>query len=167
MNINELRTKVNTCEERLSRAIGKVSSSATKTSIKEFNGTVTCINSPDNADSLIEDVMKLSDELVETKGKLAYLNATAKLADGSTIQEALARLRSYRTFKTLFESLLNQRPSTRRKSDGSISSQAAYYEMVELNFDKEKLQARYDELVNEIDSIENEIQVLNSKDFDI
>ena len=164
--ISDIRSQLNTLERNYSRISQKAQRAMVITKIRELNGSETVIDEVENFDDLMKDMREHASEIARLKGIVARLNSETRLSDGRSISETVAHLAGLRSERALLVRAQDMRPSIRRR-DGSGLNATAYYDVTELNFDKTTVEARVKELTEMINTLESELNRLNSTEIDV
>lgn len=165
--ISSLRNRISILETGLSDLYRSANMSLCTSKIRELDGTETVISAPEKK---YEEVLACIDEYVveiaRLKGILARLNGTTKLSNGMSISEAIYTLNGLRRLRsTLYEASMMS-PSISRRSDSGMNGHA-YYDVRELNYDKNAVKGKYDKVTEEIAAMEDEIDKLNSTEIEV
>lgn len=89
-------------------------------------------------------------------------NNSLEIKSGLTIKEALNRINKLQNEKTLNEKLFNIKDSKKRVSETTNS----YFVERVSNYDRKDAEKRYEEITKEIQSLQNEINIANSEEFE-
>ena len=89
-------------------------------------------------------------------------NNSLKIKGGLTIKEALNWINKLQNEKILYEKLINIKDSKRRISETTNS----YFIEKVSNYNRKDAEKRYEEITKEIQSLQNEINIANSEEFE-
>lgn len=162
-NVTDLMSRLSQMQSDFLDLSYKIRQNCIKTSIIELNGNTQVIDVAEDFDENYIRFIKLSNIIPKLKGILYTRNFTAKLENGMTIQEALARINVLRTMLTTFETLASKKPCKKRTTENTNS----YFTSVELVYDKEKMKKMKEEAIAEIQALEFEINQLNAVEFEL
>lgn len=163
MNINELRTLINDKKKELNLMLGSSRDGVTITKTKEMNGTEEILTPECNYMQKTCDMFNLTREIGRLKGTLALANANT-LIDfaGLTIQQGIVYISELESALEYLTGAVNcAKPYTRRK-DGYSNGALPYYEIVELNFNKEDMDGYIKDVKAEINNIKAAIERANA-----
>lgn len=164
--INALRAEISTKTKANDKLFRQIISNAVVEKVEESTGMVKVLKDVEDVTTLLTQYKAGMDEVCTLKSKVAALNNSITLSNGMTIQEALVRLATLRTSRSLLERLSGVQKKTTRRADGGLNG-TAYYEIVEPNFDMDAVKHDIDEHTAEIDRIELEIANLNAKEIEV
>ena len=112
-----------------------------------------------------EYILKYTDiitNIEKIQNEIDNKNNSLKVKSGLTIKEALNRINRLQNEKTLNEKLFNIKDSKKRVSETTNS----YFVEKVSNYDRKDAEKRYEEITKEIQSLQNEINIANSEEFE-
>lgn len=164
MNVNEIRQKIDDLDRQYKEICSKLYDGATIKKIKELNGEVELLTEdiPD-FDNLSDELDSVSNEYVYYKTLLLEANNKIMINDTDTIQAGIVKVQQLRKLHYQLSSLLNLKPGKIRKSDSNNNS--AYYQITELNFNKNVVAEKCESLLKDINLLELQISKANELDY--
>ena len=112
-----------------------------------------------------EYILKYTDiitNIEKIQNEIDNKNNSLKVKRGLTIKEALNRINRLQNEKTLNERLFSIKNSKKRVSETTNS----YFVEKVSNYDRKDVEKRYEEITKEIQSLQNEINIANSEEFE-
>ena len=106
--------------------------------------------------------LKILTNIEKIQTEIDNKNNSLKIKGGLTIKEALNWINKLQNEKILYEKLINIKDSKRR-----ISETTNYYFIEKVsNYNRKDAEKRYEEITKEIQSLQNEINIANSEEFE-
>ncbi len=106
--------------------------------------------------------LKILTNIEKIQNEIDNKNNSLKIKGGLTIKEALNCVNKLQNEKILYEKLINIKDNKRRISETTNS----YFIEKVSNYNREKLKAMYEQIIDEIQDIQNEINIANSQEFE-
>lgn len=161
ISLSELRLKIDDLQKTISIKSNELKRGSVIKSVKELDGSVEKLSEDFDFNSGLIELSELKSELINLRRLLAQYNNSIKIDEHDTIQSALIKIEVKRDTLRIYEDILKNRENKYR-CDSSGSKGTAYYDIVSLNFLKEDLTIKADELRNELNSLEVLIQNKNT-----
>lgn len=163
ITLSELRLKIDDLKKDYSNKLYTLQGGATVSKVKELNGKEEPMSAPFDFKSELEELDKTSKEVARLNGLLAKANSNTPIDQIDTLQTAIAKTQERRKLLEKVDYILSSTKERKtRKSDGGLGNNNAYYDVVELNFDKVKLTEFKDSLKSELNALEVKIQDANN-----
>lgn len=162
MKINELMNYISTQKMKKQETYVQLLNTATIVKSKEVIGGSEEIMTPYAAtdfNKALEDYEKAAENLKRANVALMQANSITMIAGGYTIQTAIAAIKSMRDKMMDLQTIVDKKPSKKRKCEGNGTS---YFQIVELNFETAAIQKEIDTLKEEITRLENAIAQANA-----
>lgn len=106
--------------------------------------------------------LKILTNIEKIQTEIDNKNNSLKIKGGLTIKEALNWINKLQNEKILYEKLINIKDSKRRISETTNS----YFIEKVSNYNRKDAEKRYEEITKEIQSLQNEINIANSEEFE-
>lgn len=106
--------------------------------------------------------LKILTNIEKIQSEIDNKNNSLKIKGGLTIKEALNWINKLQNEKILYEKLIDIKDSKRRISETTNS----YFIEKVSNYNREDLKAMYEQIIDEIQDIQNEINIANSQEFE-
>ena len=106
--------------------------------------------------------LKILTNIEKIQTEIDNKNNSLKIKGGLTIKEALNWINKLQNEKILYEKLINIKDSKRRISETTNS----YFIEKVANYNRKDAEKRYEEITKEIQSLQNEINIANSEEFE-
>lgn len=106
--------------------------------------------------------LKILTNIEKIQTEIDNKNNSLKTKGGLTIKEALNWINKLQNEKILYEKLINIKDSKRRISETTNS----YFIEKVSNYNRKDAEKRYEEITKEIQSLQNEINIANSEEFE-
>lgn len=163
ITLSELRLKIDDLKKEYSNKLYTLQGGATVSKVKELNGKEEVMSAPFDFEAELEALDKLSKEVARLSAVLAKANSNTEIDEVDTLQTAITKAVERRKLLSKVEDVLTySKENKKRKSDGGLGTNNAYYDVVELNFDKVKLTEFRDRLKSELNALEVKIQDANN-----
>lgn len=163
ITLAELRLKIDDLKKDYSNKLYGLQGGATVKKVRELNGKEEIMSAPYDFNVELEALDKTSKEIARLNGLLSKSNNNTSIDKVDTIQTAITKLQERRKLLDKVECILsNSRVGKVRKSDGGFGTNNAYYDVIELNFDKTELTEFKDSLKIEINALEVKVQDANN-----
>lgn len=164
MNLQSLMNLISEEEKNLNNNYYLIKEHSLNTSIEELDGKINVIeDNKQDFDFELEEIEKISKKLSKLKSILYKKNNEFRLKDGRNIQEALTDNTNLRKLKSCYEELLYSKNIKKRYTEVNNS----YFECKTINFDREKVKKRLEEIDEKIKETDFELSKLNSIEFEI
>ena len=136
--------------------------SAQNTYIIELDGKRQDMEINNDFEEYISKYIDIITNIEKIQNEIDNKNNSLKVKSGLTIKEALNRINRLQNEKTLNEKLFNIKDSKKRVSETTNS----YFVEKVSNYDRKDAEKRYEEITKEIQSLQNEINIANSEEFE-
>ncbi len=161
-NISALMNMISEDEKKLSNLLYDIKGYVFNTETQELDGKINIIeDNKSTFDLKLEEITETVKRLSNMKKAMYEKNNSLKLSDGRTIQEAIVDNTNLRKIKTCYENLLNYKNTKKRVSEVNNS----YFEVSNVNFDRDTIKKKLDEVNLIIQNTDFEISKLNSEEF--
>lgn len=163
ITLSELRLRIDDLKKDYSNKLYALQGGATVSKIKELNGREEVLSTPFAFTTELKETEMVLNELTRLNGILAKTNNSTFIDEEDTIQTAIVKLQEKRKLLEKVDYIISSaKERKQRKSDGGFSNSTAYYEVVSLNFNKDKLTAFRDNLKSELNALEVKVQEANN-----
>lgn len=163
MTLSKLRLIIDDLKKDYNTRLYNIQGGATISKVKELNGNEEILSPPFDFKTELSAIDETSKEVARLSGILAKANNTTPISESDTLQTALAKIQERRKLLDKIEYIISASKEAKiRKTDGGLGSNSAFYEITELNFNKNELIAFKDDLKNEINYLELKIQEANN-----
>lgn len=163
VTLSELRLKIDDLKKNYNDKLSALQTGSIINKIKELNGKEEILSPPFDFKAELMMIDEVSKEISRLNGLLAKANNTTFIDKIDTIQTALSKTQERRKFLDKLDTILSSSKERKlRKTDASFGSNNAYYDIIELNFDKNSLISYRDSLKQELNILEVKIQNSNN-----
>ncbi|CCL32284.1 TPA: hypothetical protein UL242_002498 [Clostridioides difficile] len=116
-------------------------------------------------DEELNEYNEMTEDVVKYKNLLQNTNNKTKISDEDTISSALTKLKEYRNYLSVLDKLSSlDKEKKHRKVDTQYAS-SFYMEIKTLNFDRDNMIERKNELRKKINTLESLISKMNSDTY--
>jgi hypothetical protein len=163
ITLSELRLRIDDLKKEYSNKLYTLQGGATVSKVKELNGKEEVMSAPFDFKTELEALDKTSKEVARLSAVLAKANSNTEIDEADTLQTAITKTVERRKLLDKVEYILSGSKERKvRKSDGGLGTNNAYYDVVELNFDKAELTEFRDKIKSELNALEVKIQEANN-----
>lgn len=161
-NLMNLMQMLATLKQEKDTYLYAIINSAQNTYVIELDGKRQDMEINDDFDNYLLKYIKTVNNIEEIQNEIDNKNNSLRIKSGLTIKEALNRINNLQNKKVLDEKLFNIKDSKRRVSETTNS----YFIEKVSNYNRKDIEKRYEEITKEIQSLQNEINIANSEEFE-
>ncbi|MGX9757564.1 hypothetical protein ACWYRQ_14890 [Clostridioides difficile] len=116
-------------------------------------------------DEELDNFDKMTENIIKYRNLLQHTNNKTKISDEDTISSALTKIREYRNYLNVLDKLSSlDKEKKHRKVDTQYAS-SFYMEIKTLNFDRDAMIEKKNELRKKINTLESLISKMNSDTY--
>lgn len=161
-NLMNLMQMLATLKQDKDTYLYAIINSAQNTYIIELDGERQDMEINNDFDKYMDKYIGIITSIEKIQNEIDNKNNSLEIKSGLTIKEALNRINKLQNEKTLNEKLFNIKDSKKRVSETTNS----YFVERVSNYDRKDAEKRYEEITKEIQSLQNEINIANSEEFE-
>ncbi len=161
-NLMNLMQMLATLKQDKDTYLYAIINSAQNTYIIELDGKRQDMEINNDFAKYMDKYIGIITSIEEIQNEIDNKNNSLAVKSGLTIKEALNRINKLQNEKTLNEKLFNIKDSKKRVSETTNS----YFVERVSNYDRKDAEKRYEEITKEIQSLQNEINIANSEEFE-